>query len=467
MRYLGIDLGTSSVKVLTCDAAGVPRAEASAAYPVLTPQPGQAESRPADWWSAVSRAVRQLPEGERQLVAAIGLSGQMHGFVPVDAAGNSLRNAILWSDTRAAAQLEHYRALPPALLRRLGNPVVTGMAGPGLLWLHEHEPALLARARFVLPPKDWLRLQLCGEAASEHSDASATLLYDVTRGSWSGELCAALNLDEALLPPLLEPREEAGRLLAAAADGLGLPAGIPVRAGAADVAAAAFGSGLTRGGDAQLTLGTGAQIVAITGQAEPEAAPVVHLFRAVAEGSWYRMAAMQNAGLALDWVRRTLGFSWEELYGSLDPAALQPDLLFFPYLTGERTPLLDPAARASWQGLHLGHTRRDMAAAALAGVALSVLAGFRALQRAGVNPPVLRVAGGGSADGTFVQLLCDLLEVPLAVSDVRSASALGAALLARGGPGEGERAPEVSHEPRALPGNVLALRDAFPGTAPE
>lgn len=461
-RYLGIDLGTSSVKVMLIDDSASPVDQADAHYRVRAPHPGHSEANPRDWWRTVVAAVRQLPERDRGQVLAVGLSGQMHGFVLSDAAGTPVRPAILWSDTRSARQLERYRALDTDTRRKLGNPVVTGMAGPGLLWLQESEPDSLRDARRVLQPKDWLRLRLTGRTFSEHSDASATLLYDVESGGWFHELCRDFGLDAELLPELLESGDTAGTLLPGAAAELGLPVSIPVIAGAGDTAAAALGNGLVTPGAAQLTLGTGAQIVVIGEKAvlHQEQEPVINLFRAATAGHWYRMAAMQNAGLALEWVRRILNLDWPDLYGSLDRNRLDPELLFLPWLSGERTPLLNPFARASWRGLHQGHTTEDMAAAALVGVALSIRAGLQALHGAGAKPELLRVAGGGSRNGTFVRLVADLLQTPLAVSDSPAASALGAALLARGAPVP-DRAIPITHHPRELPDHLLHMIEMF------
>lgn len=442
------------------DEAGTPLAVTDGHYQVTVPQPGFAESDPRDWWQATVSAVRSLPAEERRNVQAVSFSGQMHGFVLTDQGGEPVRPAMLWSDTRSAAQLDRYGSLDPRTLLQLGNPIVTGMMGPGLLWLKEHEPASLTQARHALQPKDWLRLKFTGRAAAEHSDASATLLYDLEAADWHFGLCTELDLDRHFLPHLLKAGDQAGELLPAVADELDLPAGIPVIAGAADTAAAALGSGLLTPGDAQLTLGSGAQIIVIAESPQLTAEPVIHQFRAASPGHWYRMAAMQNAGLTLDWVRRTLRLSWAELYGSLDEVEPDPELLFLPYLSGERTPLLDPTARASWQGLHLGHSPKHLAAAALTGVALSIRAGLQALNESGSRPQVIRVAGGGSRSQAFVQLLADVLQVPLALSDTPAASALGAALLARGGQPVVKDA-QVTHEPEPMREQLVDSIESF------
>lgn len=428
---LGIDLGTSSVKVLLLGTDGAVLGEASRPYAVHAPKPGWSESAPEDWWAAVSVAVREAVGARARAVQAVGLSGQMHGLVLTDAAGRALRPALLWPDMRAQHELKHYHDLPHPLRTMLANPITVGMAGPMLLWLKAYEPERYAQARWALQPKDWLRLQLTGEVASEPSDASATLLYDVREGGWADALIEHLGLRRMLLPPVRGSAEVAGVLSASAAAALGLPEGLPVAAGASDTAAAALGSGLTRDGEAQLTVGSGAQLIVIT--EVPKAAPELglHLYRAAQPGMFYTMAAMQNAGLALEWVLETLGLSWPEAY--VLAARVPPGcdgLSFLPYLTGERTPHLNPDACGVWFGLRRYHTRAHLLRAALEGVAFAIKDGLAALHQAGITPQTLRLAGGGTQQALWQQLLADTLQETLELSSVTNASARGACFLA-------------------------------------
>ena len=240
MAILGIDLGTSSVKVIVLDTRGRTLSVSKANYTVMTPQPGWSESDPNEWWTATISAVRTaMAQAPLTEITAIGLSGQMHGVVLINEAGQPVRAAMLWSDTRAQAALDCYRMLPTSLLERLANPLVSGMAGPMLCWLAEHEAFSYQQARWVLQPKDWLRLRLTDEVATDPSDASGTLLYDLIADSWDDDVIAALNLKRCLFPPILPCGAIAGRLSARAADALGLPVGLPVATGAADTAAAA------------------------------------------------------------------------------------------------------------------------------------------------------------------------------------------------------------------------------------
>ena len=434
---LGLDLGTGSAKALLLAEDGAVLGEGSAPYAVRSPRPGWAESRPEDWWEAVAAAARDAVGGRGADVAAIGLSGQMHGVVLSDAGGRPLRPAVLWADSRSGGELAAYRGLDPDLRRLLANPPAVGMAGPSLIWLGRNEPDVYGAARWALQAKDWLRLRLTGEAASEPSDASATLLYDLPSDRWAYPVVEALGLRADLLAPLVPSGGAAGELSRSAADGLGLRAGLPVATGAADTAAAMLGCGMLGPGPVQLTVGTGAQIFAAKAEPEPDPNGRTHLYRAAAPDLWYSMAAIQNAGLALEWARKLLGASWEEVYGeafSVPPGA--GGVSFLPYLSGERTPRFDPAARGAWTGLGLDHSRAHLLRAALEGVAFALREGLEALEDAGTHAPELRLAGGGSGgEGgeTWRRLLADVLGRPLHLlpdSVAPVASARGAALLA-------------------------------------
>ena len=307
---LGLDLGTGSAKATLIAPSGAVLGEGAASYPVRSPRPGWAESNPRDWWEACAEAVRAAVGEPGSSVVALGLSGQMHGVVLSDAAGNPTRPAVLWADTRSAGLLDRYRELDAGLRGRLANPLAAGMAGPSLLWLRDEEPEAYRAARWALQPKDWLRLWLTGQSFPEPSDASATLLYDLQADGWSEQVIEALGLRTTLLPPLVASGSPAGTLGWEVAGFFGLPAGLPVAAGAGDTAAALLGSGLLEPGPVQLTVGTGAQI--LSPRESPVADPHLrtHLYRTVQDHPsvlYYSMAAMQNAELALEW---TLKASW-------------------------------------------------------------------------------------------------------------------------------------------------------------
>jgi xylulokinase len=429
--FLGIDLGTSSLKALVLDVDGSIVGTGSAAYPLLTPQPGWAEAEPEDWWAAAATGVREATAGHAAEIAAIGLAGQMHGVVLSDEVGHALRPAIIWADGRSRRQVATYGELSADLRRMLANPPAAGMAGPTLLWLKEHDRASYRAAQWALQAKDWLRLRMVHEAATEPSDASGTLLYDMTTDYWAKELLDELDLRLDFLAPIRESVEICGILTGPAAEHLGVRPNLPVVGGAADTAAAALAGGLIDPGPVQLTIGSGAQVVAPRDRLAIDPTARTHLYRAAAPDRWYAMAAMQNAGLALEWARTMLHASWDEVYDEAFAVAPGADgLLFLPYLTGERTPYFDADARGAWIGLRLAHSRGHLLRAALEGVAFAIRQGLEALLATGVAATELRLAGGGSFDPRWRQLLADVLEQPLLATATSSASSLGAAMLA-------------------------------------
>jgi xylulokinase len=430
--HVGIDLGTSSVKVVLLDRQGEHVAGAEASYAVRHPHAGWAESAPVDWWDATVRAVREaMSRASGTRPVSIGLSGQMHGVVATGSDGRPVRDAVLWADSRAEEQLDLYRCLPAETRRRLANPLSPGMAGPVLGWLARHEPEVTARTRWALQPKDWVRLQLTGEVHTDPSDASATLMYDVLGGAWATDVVEALGVDTRVLPPVLPTSgSHAGRLTPTAARALGLPAGIDVAVGAGDTAAAALGYGLVTPGSVQLTIGTGVQVVTPSDQpAASTGEPVTHYYRAATDTGHYRMGAVLNGGLALGWVRETLNASWAELYSSAARTPLPDDPLFLPHLNGERTPYLDASMRGAWTGLTARHTRTDLLRSALEGVAFATAEALTALFPEGPDVDHLRLAGGGTVDPAWRQMLADVLDLELRAVAVPGASGRGAAFL--------------------------------------
>jgi xylulokinase len=428
---LGIDLGTSSVKAVVVTLDGSVAGQATGDYRVSNPRPGHSESDPAEWLAATAGAVKAAVAEAGVEPVAIGLSGQMHGVVPTAADAQPVRAAMLWSDARAVGELAVYDGLAPAVRARLANPLSPGMAGPLLAWLARNEPEAWAATRWALQPKDWLRAQFTGGFATEPSDASGTLLYDVSADRWDAEVVAALRLDATMLPPILaRSADNAGTLTEPATDLLGLRPGLPIAAGAADTAAAALGSGLTEPGTLQLTIGTGAQLVKpIAALPEPlPERPVTHLYRAATDKGWYAMAAILNGGLSLDWVRRVLSASWPELYAAAVPPR-PGDPFFLPHLHGERTPYLDPGMRGAWTRLDPRLDRRDLLRAALEGVAFALREALDCLVEPGERIGPIRLAGGGTRDEGWRQMLADVLGQPLEPVEVAAASALGAAEL--------------------------------------
>jgi len=435
---VGVDLGTSGVKVLVVglDGAGLDNARVDnavlgrgrAEYPVRVPAVGRAESDPGDWWRATGRAVRQAVGQAREAdIVAVAVAGQMHGLVLTGAdPWPAVRPAILWLDQRAAVEAARYAELPAALTARLGNRPSAGMAGPILAWLAEHEPGNVAAARWALPPKDWIRLRMTGEAATDPTDASGTLLFDLARNAWADDLIAALGLPRALLPPVRGSAEVAGALLPGPAAELGLPAGLPVATGAADTAAALHAARL--GADeAMLTLGSGGQWAVPEGGFRPTAA--TNLYRAVGDG-YYRLAPVQNVGVTLDWVRTLLDVSWADLYDAATRPARPGAPVFVPYLTPERW---DPAATGTWTGLTLATRRQDLLRSALDGVAALLRERLDDLRAAGHDPRRVILGGGGATDPAWRDLLAAAIGLPLRPTPSAWLTAAGAARLAAGG----------------------------------
>jgi len=429
--FLGLDLGTSSAKALLLDLDGSVVGTGASPYPVHNPHPGWAESNPADWWEAATVAVHEAVANRGVDVAAVGLSGQMHGVALCLDDGEPLRPAILWADARASKELDAYRELGPVLKRQLANPISTGMAGPTLLWVRDHETSVYRQTRWALQPKDWLRLRLTGEAATDPSDASATLLYDMSSDYWAIDVLDALDLRLDVLAPIRESSEICGLVSESAAAGWSIRANVPVVAGAADTAAAALASGLLEPGAVQLTIGTGGQIVAPRVRVAIDPTARTHLYRAAAPERWYAMAAILNAGLALEWVRAILGATWDDFYREAFAVPAGGDgLTFLPYISGERTPHFDASARGAWVGLQLSHGRGHLLRASLEGVAFAMRQALDALPATGISASELRLAGGGSLDPRWRQMLADILQRPLYAARTPAASAKGAALLA-------------------------------------
>jgi xylulokinase len=439
---LGLDLGTSQVKALLCTPGGTALGRGRADYQVAVPRPGWAEADPEDWWQATCAAVRAAVGPASAEVAGLAVAGQMHGLILCTERAVVLRPAITWLDRRAEAEAEDYQRLPEDLRARLGNAPSPGMAGPILLWLSRHEPRVYRQARWMLQPKDWLRLQLTGPgaaAATDPTDASGTLLFDLARGEWATGVVRALGLRTDLLPAICPPAGIAGPLRPAAAEQLGLRPGLPVAIGAADTAASLLAARLPPG-RGLLTLGTGGQLIVplppnpdipFSDNPGPGGAgpgTQTNLFRS-AEGGTYRLAAAQNVGVTLDWVRRTLGVGWDELYDTAARPWRADAPVFLPYLAGERWD--HRGTGGAWTGLTLAHQREDLLRAALEGVAFLLRGKLDDLRAQGPpSPATLQLAGGGSRPPAWRQLLADALAVPLYPAGTGWLTARGAAQLA-------------------------------------
>jgi xylulokinase len=428
---LGLDLGTGSVKALLLDRDGRTLDERSTAYPMSTSAPGVAEVEVDAWWRGVVAAVRALLAHRPVAVAAIGLAGQMHGVVLVDGRLEALAPAVTWADARSPETVREVADLAAPFMASLANPIVPGMAAVTLRWFRRHEPALLGRARRALQPKDWLGGRLTGEAVTDPTDASATLLWDVPCSGWHSGLLRRLDIDAALLPEVAPSDAVRGQLTTDAARDLGIPAGTPVTVGRADTAAALVGSGAAGPGATQLSVGTGGQVCRVLSAFRADPSLRTHRYCGPAAGQWYAMGAILSAGLSLEWVRRALDVTWSQFYDqafSCPPGAR--GVTFLPYLAGERTPHLDPSLTGGWHGLRLHHGRPEMLRAALEGCAFALRDASDAVAVPGDPSPVLTLAGGGTLDHRWRQLLADVLERPLVVAPHGGGSGRGAALSA-------------------------------------
>jgi xylulokinase len=445
MAYLlGIDVSTTAVKALLIDEGGRVRGVASSEHPLAAPKPLWSEQDPAHWWQGTINSVRQLwpttgVVGEE--VIAVGLTGQMHGLTLLDGAGEVLRPAILWNDQRTGAQCDEIRQRlgKKRLIEITGNDALTGFTAPKILWVREHEPDVLAKARHILLPKDYVRFKLTGVYATDRAGAAGTLLLDIKRRDWSAEVLHALEIPAEWLPPTHEGPQVTGFVTAAVATLTGLKAGTPVVGGGGDQAAGAVGVGAVQPGIVSLALGTSGVVFASASQPLIEPEGRLHAFCHAAPNRWHLMGVMLSAAGSLRWYRDMLapGMAYDEL---LAPAAEIPPgsegLLFLPYLTGERTPYPDPLARGAFVGLTVRHTQPHLTRAVLEGVAFGLCDSFALMKSAGLGPiHQVRVSGGGSRSPLWRQILADVLNTELVTVNSSEGAAYGAALLAGVGAG--------------------------------
>ncbi|MGH1487837.1 MAG: xylulokinase [Acidimicrobiales bacterium] len=447
---LGIDIGTGSTKAGLVDADGHLVVVGRCSHPITEPQPGWSESDPRAWLlsarSAIAEVLAARPDDE---VVAVGFSGQMHGVVLCDDSMQPVRPAVLWSDRRSQPHLDELRGKFSADdLARLANPVVAGMAGPNLAALARHEPSAVERTATIMQAKDWVRAQLTGEVATDPSDASATLLWDVMDDRWSAAAGEVFGVRSTMLPSVIDSFDVAGAVTETGGALFGLPAGIPVACGGADTACALLGAGV-RAGEYQVSTGTGGQIAhPVIDPAAANPAAGTHCFRTVERRSdqtataapWYTMAATQNAGVAIDWALATLGLTLDEATRLVVETPIGSNgVTFLPYLTGERTPHLDVGLSGAWSGLRPATTRADLMRSVFEGVAFALRDGLDAMLRSSKPgstpisaPEQALLAGGGSVAAWWRQMLADVLNLALVPHNAADASVRGAALLAWG-----------------------------------
>ncbi|HET8523842.1 MAG TPA: xylulokinase, partial [Thermomicrobiales bacterium] len=441
--FLSIDLGTSAVKAVVVNTEGHILGRAATEYPMDYPHPGYAEQDPSDWWRATIAAVRAALSAAATSIRAIGITGQMHGTVLLDEHGLPLSPAIIWPDTRSTAEVAQLTALigPNRLLRIAGSPLATGFQAATIRWLQRHEPERWKRVRHVLLPKDYLRFALTGDFATDPSDASGTLLFDIHARNWSPDILRVLHLDRSILPAVFPSATITGELLPGPATELGLPAGIPVVAGGGDTACAALGACVVDANSMLLTISTGGQVIL------PSFTPAInllgnsHTFCSTFEpgqmgAPWYHMGATMVAGLALRWLRDNI-FALPKVTGyetmTAAAAAVPPGaggLIFLPYLAGERTPHMNPHARGVFLGLTASHGRGHLVRAVMEGVAFALYDAYRALNLDGAVANRAILAGGGARSHLWRQIFSDMFGIPITPLDTADQSAFGAAILA-------------------------------------
>lgn len=452
MYFLGIDVSTTATKALLVNESGEVAAVSSHPHTLQTPKPLWSEQDPREWWEAVTASIQSVLKKagiSGDAVSAVGLTGQMHGLVLLDEGGNVLRPAILWNDQRTQAQCDeiHKRIGKEKFISITGNVALTGFTAPKILWVAQNEPAIYAKAKHVLLPKDYIRYKLTGEYAMDKADGAGTVLFDLKQRDWSGEVLSTMDIPAEWMPPTYEGPEFTGRLTPEAANATGLKTGTPVAAGGGDQSAQAVGVGAVEPGIVGLTVGTSGVVFATTPSALIEPEGRLHAFCHAVPGMWHFMGVMLSAAGSLQWYRDTLapGVGFDDLLREAEPVpAGSEGLQFLPYLSGERTPYPDPLARGAWVGLTLRHGRGHLTRALLEGVSFGLKDIFTLIQQAGLGEiRQVRASGGGTKGALWRQILASVLETELVTVNTTEGAAFGAALLAGVGAGAWGNVPEA------------------------
>jgi xylulokinase len=468
--FLGLDISTTGSKALLIDQQGGVLGTASSPHTLSTPKPLWSEQDPQEWWQAVIISIRSViaqTQIDSSQIDAVGLTGQMHGLVLLDANGEVLRPAILWNDQRCQAQCDeiHRRIGKQRFIRISGNVALTGFTAPKILWVAQNEPAVFAKACHVLLPKDYIRYKLTGEFGMDKADGSGTVLFDLKARDWSEELLAELEIPREWMPRTYEGPQITGSVNAAAAALTGLTEATPVTAGGGDQAAQAVGVGAVEPGIIGLTVGTSGVVFATTPSALIEPEGRLHAFCHAVPGMWHFMGVMLSAAGSLQWYRDTLalGVSFDDLLQEAKaiPAGSE-GLLFLPYLSGERTPYPDPLARGAFIGLTLRHTRGHMTRAVLEGVAFGLKDCFNLIRNAGLEQiSQVRASGGGTKGALWRQILADVFESELVTVNTAEGAAFGAALLAGVGAGAWSDVVTACHATVKITGQTMPNPDNY------
>ena len=431
--HVGLDVGTGGARAVAVDESGGVVAEASSEYPLASPRPGWTEQDPADWWEGAREALGRVAAEAEGEIAGIGLTGQMHGSVFLDSSDAVIRPALLWNDQRTGPQCDEItRAVgEERLISIAGNPALTGFQAPKVVWLRDEEPGNFGRVARVLLPKDYVRLMLTGEYATDASDAAGTLLLDVRARDWSEEILVALEIPAGWMPKVYEGPENTGALKASVAEELGLPAGIPVAAGGGDNAAAAVGTGIVGPGLVNSSVGTSGVLFAHARDFNPDPSGRLHAFCHAVPGAYHLMGVTLSAGGSLSWWRETVGGDYDELVEAASEVPPGSEgLVFLPYLSGERTPHLDPRARGAFFGLTARHDAAHMTRAVMEGVVFSLRDSLEIMRGLGVPVEDVRATGGGARSALWRGLQADVYATPVRHTVADEGPAYGAALLA-------------------------------------
>ncbi len=440
--YLGIDTSTTATKALLMDAEGGVLGIGKSEYDYATPRPGWSEQDPDLWWNGTIEAIRNATRNsgaDPSTVAAVGITGQMHGLVALDADDRPIRPSILWNDQRTVVQCDEIRRRVgrDRLIAITGNDALTGFTAPKILWMRDEEPENYARISTVLLPKDYVRLRLTGERAVDRAGASGTLLFDLEQRDWSDEIIELLGLHRDWFPQTFEGTDVTGYITDEAASLTGLRPGTPVVGGAGDQAANGVGTGAVEPGTVAVSLGTSGVVFAATDRPVVDSDARLHSFCHAVPGLWHQMGVMLSAAGSLRWFRDTFApdASFADL--SLEAGTVAPGsdgLLFLPYLTGERTPHPDPEARGAFVGLTVRHTRAHLTRAVMEGVAFGLRDSLEIIREQS-DVTEIRVAGGGAASPVWLQILADVFGSEVCTVDVPESAAFGAALLSAVGVG--------------------------------
>ncbi len=442
MLYIGIDLGTSSCKLLLVDEKGRVLNSVSREYPLYFPRPGWSEQEPEDWFAAVCGGIPELLRGfDASGLDGIGVAGQMHGLVCLDSRGQVVRPAILWNDGRTSAEVDYLNGTVgrQTLSQHTANIAFAGFTAPKLLWLKNNEPENFSRIEKIMLPKDYINYRLTGVHACEPSDASGTLLYDVERRCWSRPMLELCGVSEAQMPRLFESGEVIGSVLPELAERLGLPQGVKVVAGAGDNAAAAIGTGTVGRGKCNISLGTSGTIFISSDTFCRDPGNALHAF-AHADGGWHLMSCMLSAASCNKWWMENIlnSSDYQGEQRRIDAGRLGRNNVFFlPYLMGERNPINDTDARGTFIGLNMGNRREDMLLAVLEGVAFAIRDSLEIARAAGNSISRSTICGGGSRSRLWTRIIANVTKLSLEVPSTEQGPGYGAAILAMSGCGLG------------------------------